>query len=309
MASPLHPRNPFRGAYDFEGLVAAEPALSPWVRSAPDGRPTVDFSDPLAVRLLNRALLAQAWGIRGWDFPAENLCPAVPGRMDALCHVAELLAELNGGVVPRAHGLDVGTGASAIYALLGAAAWGWTFLASDIEAASVENARRIVEANRERLGRIEVRLQPQAHRCFEHVIQPGEVLDFTLCNPPFHADRASAAAGSARKSQAVGRGAGAPLNFAGTAAELICAGGEHGFLHRMAKESVDFGNRVLWFTSLVSRQAHVSGLERSLQKLGARRVVVLPMKTGNKVTRLVAWTFLSARQQEDWRRFRWSGRD
>ena len=187
--------------------------------------------------------------------------------------------------------------------------FGELFLASDIEAASVENARRIVEANRERLGRIEVRLQPQAHRCFEHVIQPGEVLDFTLCNPPFHADRASAAAGSARKSQAVGRGAGAPLNFAGTAAELICAGGEHGFLHRMAKESVDFGNRVLWFTSLVSRQAHVSGLERSLQKLGARRVVVLPMKTGNKVTRLVAWTFLSARQQEDWRRFRWSGRD
>lgn len=300
MPSPLHPRNRFRVPYDFDAL----PSMSPFVRPSPSGRPTIDFADPEAVRALNRSLLEHAYAISGWNFPTSHLTPAVPGRLDLLHHVADLLAGDNGGRLPNTvNALDVGTGASAIYALLGAAEWGWRFLASDTDPTSLEAAAAILRANP--ALPIALRQQPDPASCFHGVLGPGEVLDLTVCNPPFYASAATAAAASARKASRLGTPA-ARSNFSGQANELHCPGGEHAFLHRMAKESTAWGQRVRWFTSLVAASDHVPGLQRALQKLGATRVEVLPMATGNKQSRVLAWTFLTPEQERQWRRYRWA---
>ena len=43
-------------------------------------------------------------------------------------------------------------------------------------------------------------------------------------------------------------------------------------------------------------------MEGSLKKLGATAFQVLDMIQGNKVSRVVAWTFLTKAEQEDWKK-------
>ncbi|MBV8678887.1 MAG: RlmF-related methyltransferase, partial [Aquitalea sp.] len=63
-SSRLHPRNRHQGQYDFTRLIAVCPALKAHVKPNPHGLPSIDFANPLAVRLLNQALLAAQYGIR-----------------------------------------------------------------------------------------------------------------------------------------------------------------------------------------------------------------------------------------------------
>jgi len=39
---------------------------------------------------------------------------------------------------------------------------------------------------------------------------------------------------------------------------------------------------------------------KSLNKLGATEIKTLPMQLGNKISRIVAWTFLTKDQQKKW---------
>jgi len=39
---------------------------------------------------------------------------------------------------------------------------------------------------------------------------------------------------------------------------------------------------------------------QQLKKLGATEIKTIPMHQGNKVTRVVAWTFLSKEEQLNW---------
>lgn len=81
-------------------------------------------------------------------------------------------------------------------------------------------------------------------------------------------------------------------------AELYCEGGEIAFLRRMAKESARFAEQVCWFSSLVSRSENVRPLKILLGKLGASDVQVMEMRQGQKISRIVAWSFMNAQDRE-----------
>lgn len=89
----LHVRNKNRASYDLSALTATTPALKTYIRPNKFGVESIDFSNPLAVKLLNKALLNHYYGIKYWEFPDENLCPPIPGRADYIHHVADLLGE------------------------------------------------------------------------------------------------------------------------------------------------------------------------------------------------------------------------
>ncbi len=55
----LHPRNVHRDGYDFAALTESHPALAKHVKVNEHGGESIDFSDPLAVKALNGALLKQ----------------------------------------------------------------------------------------------------------------------------------------------------------------------------------------------------------------------------------------------------------
>ena len=150
----LHPRNRHQAPYDFDALCLRTPALSPFVFVNEHGTRTLDFADPAAVKALNRALLALHYGIQHWDLPPGYLCPPIPGRVDYLHRVADLLAE-SAGEVPRGKGvrvLDIGVGANCIYPLLGAREYGWRFVGSDIDPVSVKAAALLAVAAQVFLG-------------------------------------------------------------------------------------------------------------------------------------------------------------
>src|SRR5690554_1818721 len=98
--SELHPRNRNRERYDLHALAAAIPELKSHIMKNKHGIETINFSDPIAVRLLNQGLLKHYYGIENWDLPEKNLCPPIPGRADYIHYVADLLAECNKGKIP-----------------------------------------------------------------------------------------------------------------------------------------------------------------------------------------------------------------
>jgi 23S rRNA (adenine1618-N6)-methyltransferase len=137
---------------------------------------------------------------------------------------------------------------------------------------------------------IELRLQSHASRCFHGMIGKGEHYDFTMCNPPFHASVAEAAAGTERKLRNLGVKK-AALNFAGRAGELCCEGGELGFIQRMIQESAAYAAQVGWFTTLVSKSEHLPALEKALRRAQAAEVRIIDMAQGQKRSRVLAWRF------------------
>jgi len=308
----LHPRNRHQGRYDFPALIKASPELGDFVITNPYGKPSIDFANPAAVKVFNRALLAQYYGIRHWDIPDGYLCPPIPGRADYLHNLADLLATDNDGQIPRGamvRALDIGVGANCIYPLIGRCEYGWQFMGADIAKEALASARAIVAANPQLAGGVELRQQTNAEHIFLGLLQAQEYVDLSLCNPPFHASAAEATSGSTRKWRNLGKldpKRKLPvLNFGGQAAELWCPGGEAAFLKRMASESAQVAGQVLWFSSLVSKGSHVELLQGWLAKAGALEVRILGMSQGQKQSRLVAWTFKNAEERSTWSKSRW----
>ena len=289
----LHPRNRHRSRYDMKALCLSCPELPDFIVQTPAGEPAVNFADALAVKTLNKALLAHFYGVTHWDIPDGFLCPPVPGRADYVHHLADLLADDNGGVVPKqATVLDIGTGANLIYPLIGAHEYQWRFTGSEIGAEAFASAQAIINANPGLSRAVRLRRQKDPAAIFNGIIHKNEQYDATLCNPPFHDSAASARAGSERKRRNLGQAEDGALNFGGQQQELWCEGGEVAFILRMIAESKGFGRQVKWFTTLVSRGDNLPPLYRALTDVGAVKVVKKEMAQGQKQSRFIAWTFM-----------------
>ncbi|MFK7972407.1 MAG: 23S rRNA (adenine(1618)-N(6))-methyltransferase RlmF [Bacteroidia bacterium] len=310
----LHPRNRNRDRYDLEALVEAVPELEAYIKLNKYGRESIDFSESAAVKLLNRALLSHYYGIKRWEFPDTNLCPPIPGRADYIHYIADLLLDCNQGDAPKGSNItcfDLGVGANCIYPIVGVTEYKWKFIASDIDPKSLKAARHIINVNPSLKGNISCRLQEDSNVFFKNVLREDEKVDVTICNPPFHGSVEEAQREAKRKVENLSgkKGKKLKLNFAGISNELIYEGGEFAFITKMIKESVDIGKQCYWFSTLVSKQAHLKGIYELLEEVDAHQVETLYMGTGNKFSRIVAWTFLSDDEQRAWRVDRWGSSD
>ena len=306
----LHSRNKNRERYDLSALTNSNPELKNYIMPNKFGVESVDFSNPLAVKLLNKALLNHYYGIKNWEFPDENLCPPIPGRADYIHHIADLLGENNFGTIPigdKITCLDVGLGASCIYPIIGVTEYDWKFIGSDIDPKSIASAQNIVNSNSSIKDKIECRLQKNSKDVFHGIIGKEDKIELIICNPPFHSSIEDAQKGTRRKIKNLsGKKVKTPeLNFAGISNELICDGGEYKFIQNMIRESEKFSKNCYWFSTLVSKQSNLKGIYKLLEKIEANQIKRIPMGTGNKSSRIVAWTFLSREEQKEWRETRW----
>ncbi|KAN0061310.1 hypothetical protein ACQY0O_006156 [Thecaphora frezii] len=240
---------------------------------------SLDFQDASAVRCLAETLLYHDFGIVV-DLHNQRLCPMIPNRLNYITYLRKVLAsslpvlhsleasrttrlsshrKRPRSVEPEAHnkpirGLDIGTGASAIYPLLGCAVEpDWSFVATDIDAESIKHAKKTIEdpANN-RTARVPAssastgadsggivvnhRLRDRVQllqRRVEDALIPldaevgcgdlGPRFHFSMCNPPFYQsqeDMQSSADAKERKPNAVSlRPAARPLSARDTAAE------------------------------------------------------------------------------------------
>lgn len=306
----MHSRNRLSARYDFPQLLASSPDLAPFVTRAAHGDESIDFADPAAVKALNKALLKQFYGVQFWDIPAGYLCPPIPGRADYIHYAADLLAASNGGEVPRGksvHVLDIGVGANCVYPIIGTREYNWRFVGADIDPVAIRAAKHMVAANSGLAGRIDFRLQNHAEDIFEGIVKPREEFDLTVSNPPFHASAEEAAASNLRKARNLGHAQSMEPspNFGGKNTELWYEGGEEAFVRRMVEQSVPLATRVLWFTSLISKKETLPSAYHFLKQANAVDVKTINMSQGQKVSRIVAWTFQDEVQQQQWRERRW----
>ena len=311
--SGLHERNLHRGRYDFPALITSHPALAPFVQTNAYGDASIDFADQAAVKMLNAALLAHFYEIKHWDIPPGYLCPPIPGRADYLHNIADLLAASNNERIPRGDAirvLDIGVGANAIYPMLGRAAYGWKFVGTEIDPVALQNAEKIFADNENLVGTLESRLQLNVEDILHNTVKADEYFDLTVCNPPFHASADEAAAGSQRKLRNIGKEATPQplLNFEGHGHELWCEGGEAKFVREMIRQSRPLGRNCLWFTTLVSKLDNLPPLYAEIERVGARNMRTLNMAQGQKISRVVAWSFYAVAEQQDWARNRWNKR-
>ena len=292
----LHPRSKHRSRYDFTKLIKDSPALRDFVVLTPYGDESIDFSNPEAVKMLNKAILKLDYRIAHWDIPAGYLCPPIPGRADYIHYLADVLASFNNGKIPTGKTvkvLDIGVGANCIYPIVGHQEYGWSFVGSDIDKKAVTAATNIIEVNPDLKGAVQIRLQPNPQQFFKDIIRPGEVFDLSLCNPPFHASAAEAAAGSQRKLKNLGKQKDVlnVLNFGGQHVELWCEGGELSFIYKMIQESILYAQQCKCFSTLVSKSSNLPMIYRALEKAGIKNIKTIEMAQGQKISRFVAWTF------------------
>jgi 23S rRNA (adenine1618-N6)-methyltransferase len=312
----LHPRNIHKQGYDFESLIKSYPQLAPHVKINAHGNPSIAFADPLAVKALNAALLQYHYNVLDWDIPTGALCPPIPGRVDYIHYVAQLLGCTELATMPpntqsKVKLLDIGTGANGIYPLLACKIYGWDCVGSDINIQSLNNVAKIIAKNPTLKDNFTLRMQHDKNHIFEGVIKAGEYFDVSVCNPPFHASLDEALKSGQRKVNNLARNRQEQLakqldsctsgrqllvtpanqNFGGRESELWCSGGERLFLKKLIKESQIFSTQCHWFTSLISKIDNVKPAKKLLKKLGAIDIREMEMVQGHKITRILAWTF------------------
>ena len=298
----MHSRNRHLARYDFTQLTKSCPELAPHVLVNKFGDESIDFANPESVKLLNKAILKEFYKINWWDIPPNYLCPPIPGRADYLHNVADLLYGARGKSIVA---LDIGVGANCVYPLIGQYEYGWSFIGSDIDQEAITSAQSILDHNLDLKEQIELRLQAKANQIFKGILKPNELIDISICNPPFHASAEEAAAGSERKLKNLGLQK-KVLNFGGKSHELWCTGGEKAFIKSMIEESLLVASQCLWFTTLVSKKENLPDLERELKRVKAFDVKIIEMSQGQKISRILAWTFQNYDQQKTWAKKRWT---
>jgi len=308
--SQLHPRNKHRQRYDLNLLTQANLELKKFVLINKFGDESIDFFNPLAVNAINKALLKHYYNVDYWDLPTGYLCPPIPGRADYIHYTADLLASLNSNKIPtgaKIKCLDIGVGAGCVYPLIGKNEYNWQFIGSEIDDKAIASAQKILDKNMIPANEIELRLQKNKNEAFKGILLTEDRVDISICNPPFHASAEEAAAASCKKNENLKKTKiqNPVRNFGGVNSELWCIGGELKFVKNMIHESFWFGSQCMWFTSLISKIDNIAFLKDELKRIKAKDVRVIEMGQGNKISRMLAWTFLNNEEQNIWIKKRW----
>ncbi|TCD63039.1 hypothetical protein EIP91_006052 [Steccherinum ochraceum] len=189
----MHPRNPYRVPIDFAALAVAYPPLAPYVVKSSE-HSKIDFQNDAALRRLTEALLFRDFQVK-LTIPDDRLCPPVPNRLNYVLWLEDIVSRTSLAAdcaQPDVVGLDIGTGASAIYPLLGCRSNGhWRFIATDIDDTSIRVARSNIEENHLQ-DRISLVKADETRPIFSLLSSPEldqVTVDFTMCNPPFYESR------------------------------------------------------------------------------------------------------------------------
>lgn len=289
----LHTRNKHKDGYDLKRLQKSNPKLKEFVFINDWKKETIDFANPQAVFELNKGILFADYKIKHWELNKNSLCPAIPGRVDYIHHVADLISEdrLNPRKGHKVKVLDIGTGASLIYPMLGAQEYEWDFVATEIDRDSIHHAEMNINKNVWLKKKIQLRFQEDREKILNGIIYKEDKFDAIICNPPFFKSREDNWKSSTKKFQNLNKNKEAITvqNFAGHANELWCPGGEKAFITKLIYESKELKDQLNWVTTLVSSKDTLKPLISVLEYHKAAKVEIIEMKHGQKATRILAW--------------------
>eukprot|EP01127_Copromyxa_protea_P015414 TRINITY_DN442_c1_g1_i1.p1 TRINITY_DN442_c1_g1~~TRINITY_DN442_c1_g1_i1.p1 ORF type:complete len:464 (+),score=88.72 TRINITY_DN442_c1_g1_i1:31-1422(+) len=291
----MHDRNPYKKSPpDFKQLASLYPSFAEHVITK-GGSATLDWNNPESLCELTKALLHKDFGVT-IELPLDQLCPTVTSRVNYILWLEDLLGiqqrpkstkkQKTGTESQPAsaiRGIDIGTGASCIYPLLGYSMNNWRFTATDIDENSVKWAQKNVSLNN--WGDfIQV-----IHKSSEDIIlslfstdtsetPEAKVYDFCMCNPPFFENIEQKIDNPRTQCNA-------------TSGELVTEGGEVAFVTKMIEESLILRHQVTWYTSLLGRKVSVKKLLKTLHEKGIKNTRTTTFYQGHTTRWAVAWSF------------------
>jgi methyltransferase len=254
-----------------------------------DDYATLDFRDPKSQRELTVALLKHDFNL-SVDIPLDKLIPTVPQKLNYIHWIEDLLAGCNNGCIPRGPevvGIDVGTGASCVYPLLGHTINGWVFMATEIEPLSVDFARENVEKNG---------LQQSIEVC--HVdqstflvgaLKEGKKYNFSMCNPPFYPEdhdlHGSCSHGDRPPACSINTG---------QPHETATVGGEEVFVQKLIDDSLCLRDQVRWYTTMLGKKSSVKKIKAYLKDKKVPMVTSTEFIQGKTRRWGLAWSFVQS---------------
>ncbi|XP_046351658.2 RNA N6-adenosine-methyltransferase mettl16-like [Haliotis rufescens] len=281
----MHPRNPYRHQKpNFQLLASKYPEFSSHVVTDTAGKVFLDFKNPEDLRVLTKTLMKEDFGL-DVELPQDRLVPTIPLRLNYLLWVEDIIGRKKSGV----RGIDIGTGSSCVYPLLGNKMNKWSFLATDIDAQNVFYARKNVEKNN-LTSAITVK------KVTEDALITGALLDedsdvtyeFCICNPPFFADHMEAQAVSTSRS--VERSEPCSVSTA-SPKESIAPGGEVMFVKQLIADSAALRTRVRVYTSMLGKKTSIPPLKEELRKLQVPKYATTEFCQGKTMRWGIAWSF------------------
>ncbi|KAH9871006.1 hypothetical protein J1614_006580 [Plenodomus biglobosus] len=279
---------------DFKALAKSDPDFKQLWQSQ-SGK--LDFQDPDTTMKLSKAILKADFGLQ-LDVPNDRLCPPIPNRWNYISWIQGLIDSTSPSYSNKYEperkvvGLDIGTGASAIYTMLCLASRpNWSMCATDIDKSSFDSAARNLALNG--LMTRTTLLQTTSSQPLIPLQAIGkETLDFIICNPPFFTDQAE------MRDSLKGEGKSWRPNAVctGTEVEMVCPGGDLGFVTRIVDESLVLREKVAWYTSMFGKLDSAKAIITLLKQHEITNWAVGVVDTGGSTKRwLVAWSFGSLR--------------
>ncbi|XP_068601597.1 RNA N6-adenosine-methyltransferase mettl16 [Brachionichthys hirsutus] len=279
----MHPRNRYKDRPPDFGLLASRyPDFQRHVHTNLVGKPVVNFKEPEAVRALTCTLLKEDFGLT-IEIPLERLIPTVPLRLNYI-HWVE---DLTDGQKQLRRGIDIGTGASCIYPLLGATMNGWYFLATEVDDICFDYATKNVEQNN-LSDLIKVVKVPKKTLLMDALKEETEmVYDFCMCNPPFFANQLEAKGVNSRNSR---RPPPSSVNTGGVT-EIMAEGGELEFVKRIIHDSLQLKKRLRWYSCMLGKKCSLAPLKEELRNQGVPNVTHTEFCQGRTMRWALAWSF------------------
>uniref|UniRef100_A0A8C0XIS9 U6 small nuclear RNA (adenine-(43)-N(6))-methyltransferase n=1 Tax=Castor canadensis TaxID=51338 RepID=A0A8C0XIS9_CASCN len=246
----------------------------------------LNFKDPEAVRALTCTLLREDFGL-SIDIPLERLIPTVPLRLNYIHWVEDLIGHQDSDRSTLRRGIDIGTGASCIYPLLGATLNGWYFLATEVDDMCFNYAKKNVEQNN--LSElIKVVKVPQKTLLMDALKEESEIIyDFCMCNPPFFANQLEAKGVNSRNPR---RPPPSSVNTGGIT-EIMAEGGELEFVKRIIHDSLQLKKRLRWYSCMLGKKCSLAPLKEELRIQGVPKVTFTEFCQGRTMRWALAWSF------------------
>ncbi len=228
-----------------------------------DDRGKIDLGDPIALIEYNKAVALYLANLR-IEVPHGKLIPAICLRFAYVKILAENYLPKNARI------LEIGTGSSAMIALIAAAKYNFNVVATEIDQESLISARNNVNKNK---LQNKITLVKSDFGILSNVVDHNEKFDGLLVNPPYYPSYDSIRYKNNSKNE---RG------FRGSLSEMI-GGGLDGFdfVKQLISEATSKDFNIELITLICYFQNHALLAVKLLKNVG-RHTIVIKLKVGTR---------------------------
>ncbi|XP_032674246.1 U6 small nuclear RNA (adenine-(43)-N(6))-methyltransferase [Odontomachus brunneus] len=276
----IHPRNKYKKSPDYKKLAIMYPEFREVAITDLTGKVKIDFKKKESVRVLTETLLKHDFDLHV-SIPPDKLNPALTLRMNYVLWIEDLMKHSK-LTMDKTTGIDIGTGAISIYALLLAKIYKCHMIGTEVDKESINHAENCIRKNN--LQDLIKVVTVNSDSIFKNAVEKDKVYDFSMCNPPFFENEGD----GERVAKAL-----PPRNApTGNEGELKTKGGELAFVTRMIEESIELGDRIKVYSTMIGKKVDFFCLKKVIRSNNIKNVTWTVFCQGHTTRWGLAWSFL-----------------